>query len=672
MRGGYAKLSGSDTDSMVHTVDQFSVLKKLLPMLWPTSVWNRIQIVIALILLIASNLINLLVPLAMKYAVDDLTSKKVPTTAIVMYGTFRFMGEFTLEMRNLIYAQISATLEKNVASDLFSHLQKLSLRFHLDRKTGAVLRSVSRGASSFASAGQIILFQFFPIILQVLIVSGYLFARYSWPYGVTTLITIVVYLIFTFVTTEWRTKFRKIANDKDNEYNQRAVDALLNFETVKYFCAEKHEQTRYEIALQEYRDAYVVVMQTLSFLNLGQNLIVSAGVVVVMIVAGSQCVDGLISIGDFILVGQFILTLYSPLESLGSYYRALSQYLIDIETMFRLFNEEIEIKDDPEAVDFRPMQGEIVFDNVSFGYDANYPLLQNISFRIKPGQRVAIVGPSGAGKSTIARLLYRFYEPHSGIITIDGQRIDKLTQFSLRSRIAIVPQDTVLFNDTIGYNIGYGAVASGQTATIEQIDEAAEAASLSKFIGSKKERYDIKVGERGLRLSGGEKQRVGIARALLKAPLIFVFDEATSALDTLTERDIQQSIEHVSQGYTSITIAHRLSTIMDSDVIFVLKKGEIVEKGTHSELLAINCEYAAMWRRQEEAQSINDQITRLQGKAEEMKRKENRAASIKSDTLLIDIDQHSAAVLNGNSKSKATIPSSFDVVDANSTTKFNG
>lgn len=630
MRGGFGGGGGRRAATQtagalpVHATEQtqhMRMLKQVLPLLWHNGWKQRFQVIISFILLLCSKLLDLFLPLSIKSAVDDLVAHTFPLRAIILYSVFRFGGELLVEARNAIYSVVSAHIEKKVASDVFKHLQQLSLRYHLDRKTGAVLRSVSRGASSFAEASRVVLFQFLPVVLQVSIVCIYLFSQYHFSFGLITLFTIASYLVFTVVTSNWRDKFRREMNEKDNEYNQKAVDALLNFETVKYFCAEEHEQARIESALTEYRTASIKSQLSLSILNLGQNFWITLGIALVMWQASVRVMNDTMTIGDFVLVQQFLITLYTPLAFLGTYWRMVRQYLVDVESMFKILDEPVEVEDAPDCKELLITQGKIEFNDVSFSYTRPSmedltgqkikPLLRNISFTVEPGMKVAIVGPSGSGKSTIARLLYRFYDVQDGVIRVDGQDIRNVSQRSLRKSMAVMPQDTVLFNASVGYNIAYGAVAHGRVASEEEIVDAAKAASLYDFIQSQEEKLETRVGERGLRLSGGEKQRVGIARALLKKPTIFVFDESTSALDSATEADIQFSINTVSKGFSSITIAHRLSTIVDSDLILVLQNGEIVERGTHDGLLAKHGVYANMWARQLHTAHLQQTIANL-------------------------------------------------------------
>jgi ABC-type transport system involved in Fe-S cluster assembly fused permease/ATPase subunit len=473
----------------------------------------------------------------------------------------------------------------------------LSLRFHLDRQTGGLSRAIERGTKGIDFLLSYVLFSVLPTLLEIALVSGILWYMFDWRFMAVTLTTVAGYVWFTFAITEWRIKFRRAMNESDSEASTKAIDSLLNFETVKYFGNEEHEARRFDGALRVYEKAAVKSETSLAFLNVGQTAIISVGVSVMMIMAAIEVRAGAMTVGDFVLVNTYLIQLYMPLNWLGTVYREIKQSLIDMEQMFRLLGVPQEVADRPGARPLLLTGGEVRFEGVGFGYDARRPILKEVSFAVPPGRTLAIVGPSGSGKSTIARLLFRFYDVTEGRVLVDGQDIRDVSQTSLRAAIGIVPQDTVLFNDTIVYNIAYG----NPEATREEVEEAARLAKIDQFIRSLPDGYDTRVGERGLKLSGGEKQRVAIARTILKRPAILIFDEATSALDTHTEKAIQASLAEVSADRTTLVIAHRLSTVVDADEILVLDQGRVIERGRHAMLLAQNGRYASMWRRQQEA-----------------------------------------------------------------------
>jgi len=479
--------------------------------------------------------------------------------------------------------------------DIFNHLHALSLRFHLNRQTGGILRAIERGTSSASYLLSMLLFNILPIFIEVGLTCIVLISVYDVLFTIITLVTVIVYVVYTILVTEWRNKYRRLMNEKDNESTNKAVDSLINFETVKYFCNEDHEAQRYEHALNEKVDAAVKSTNSLSLLNSGQALIIALGTFFVMILASKRVATGGMTVGDFVMVNAYMLQLYTPLNFLGTSYRMIKQSMVDLENLFTLLDEPIEVSDADGARRLHILDAEVKFKNVTFSYKNDSPIINNVSFTIRSGQTVAVVGPTGSGKSTLARLLFRFYDLDSGTITIDGQDITQVTQQSLRKAIGVVPQDTVLFNETIRYNIMYGR----PDATDEEVQRAARLAQIHDFIMGLPDGYLTKVGERGLRLSGGEKQRVSIARALLKNPAVLIFDEATSALDTHTEKEIQTALKEASKGRTTLVIAHRLSTIVDADLILVLQRGVVVEQGTHEELLHMEGEYAEMWHRQE-------------------------------------------------------------------------
>jgi ATP-binding cassette subfamily B protein len=578
-------------------------LKGLAPYLWPRDEFElRARVVIAVALLVAAKLVNIGVPFLYKRAVDTLGGKgaaivAVPVLVVVSYGAARVLTQAFNELRNAVFAKVEQRAVRRLALRAFQHLHTLSLRFHLDRRTGGLARAVERGTQAIDFLLSFMLFNVIPTLIEILIVCAILWRLYNWRFAAVTFATIVLYVAFTFAITDWRIRFRREMNERDSEANSRSVDALLNFETVKYFANEAHEAERYDRALYAYERAAVKSETTLALLNIGQGVIIAAGLIGVMLLAAAGVAAGRMTIGDFVLVNAYLIQLYTPLNFLGMVYRNIKQSLTDLEQLMALLAVAPEIVDRPGAPPLAVTSGELVFRAVDFRYDRRRPILRAVDFRVPPGATVALVGSSGAGKSTIARLLFRFYDLDAGAIEIDGQDIGGVTQDSLRRAIGVVPQDTVLFNDTILYNIAYGRPG----ATRAEIEAAARSAHIHDFVAGLPDGYDTLVGERGLKLSGGEKQRVAIARVVLKGPKILVFDEATSALDTKTERDIQQSLAEVAANRTTLVIAHRLSTVVDADEILVLDHGRIVERGHHRELLAQGEVYAAMWARQQEA-----------------------------------------------------------------------
>jgi|SRR5579884_212003 len=585
-------------------IDGLRALKGLLPYLWPRdSLELRLRVVAALALLASAKAVNIFIPLLYKHAVDALSGKSpagivvVPVAFVLAYGAARVMSQGFNELRDAVFAKVEQRAVRRVALSAFRHLHGLSLRFHLERRTGGLSRAVERGTQAIDFLLSFILFNVVPTLLEILVVCGILWRLYNWTFAVVTFVTIVVYIAFTFAMTDWRVRFRREMNERDSQANSRAIDSLLNFETVKYFANEEHEAGRYDHALQAYERAAVKSETTLAALNVGQGAIIAGGLIGVMILAGYGVAAGRMTVGDFVLVNTYLIQLYMPLNFLGMVYRNIKQSLVDLEQMMGLLKIKPEIVDRPNAPALRVPRGAVAFRGVDFRYDPRRPILEDVDFRIAPGAKLAIVGPSGAGKSTIARLLFRFYDVDAGAIEIDGQDIRDVTQESLRRAIGVVPQDTVLFNDTILYNIAYGRPGAGRA----DIEEAARLAHIHDFIAGLPDGYDTMVGERGLKLSGGEKQRVAIARVILKAPRILIFDEATSALDTRTEREIQANLAEVAMDRTTLVIAHRLSTVVDADEILVLEAGRIVERGHHRDLLQRGGIYAAMWARQQEA-----------------------------------------------------------------------
>jgi ATP-binding cassette subfamily B protein len=582
---------------------QWEAVRTLLPLLWPRGeTAMRVRVVMALSCLLIAKLANILVPFLFKRLVDALSPKlaaavALPLGLLLAYGLARVMTQVFSELRDGIFARVAQRAIRKVALQTFRHLHALSLRFHLDRQTGGLSRVIERGAKGIEFLLSFLLFNVFPTLLEIGMVCATLWWFFDWRYAAVTFATIGGYIWFTLALTEWRIKYRRRMNDADQEANTKAIDSLLNYETVKYFGNEEHEAQRYDVALRQYETAAVRTRISLSWLNIGQNFIIAAGVTLLMAMSALAVVAHKATVGDFVMVNAYLIQLYLPLNFLGTVYREIRQALIDMEAMFDLLGVDIEVADHPGAPDLAVTGGRIEFRNVAFGYDPRRPILKDLSFIVEPGKTLAIVGPSGAGKSTISRLLFRFYDPTGGEILIDGQNIAEVTQASLRGALGVVPQDTVLFNDSLEYNIAYGRPSASEA----EIREAARLARLSDLVTRLPDGFATRVGERGLKLSGGEKQRVAIARAILKNPAIMLFDEATSALDSHTEREIQASLAEVSQDRTTLVIAHRLSTVIDADEILVLDEGRAVERGRHGELLARGGRYAAMWARQQEA-----------------------------------------------------------------------
>jgi len=578
----------------------WKAIKSLLPYLWEF----RGRVVLALAFLALAKVATVSVPLVLKEIVDALTPSQatlaLPVFLLLAYGALRLANSTFGELRDMVFAKVTQRSIRRVALRVFEHLHILSLRFHLERQTGGMSRDIERGTAGIRFLLNFMLFNILPTILEIGFVAIILLVKYDPWFCVVTLATLVVYIAFTLVVTEWRMIFRRNMNEMDSKANTRAIDSLLNYETVKYFGNEGFEAHRYDETLQSWEKAAVRNQTSLSLLNIGQGAVIAAGVTILMLMAGQGVVRGTMSIGDLVLVNAFLIQLYMPLHFLGFVYREIRHSLADMERMFGLLERHTEVSDVPDARELKVSGGAIRFEHVSFGYDIRRQILQDVSFDVPAGHKVAVVGASGAGKSTLSRLLFRFYDATTGHILIDGQDIRAVTQKSLRRAIGIVPQDTVLFNDSIYYNIAYGQ----PDAAREEIIEAARAAHIDQFVESLPDQYDTTVGERGLKLSGGEKQRVAIARTLLKNPPILVFDEATSALDSRTEKAIQAELLEIATNHTTLVIAHRLSTIMDADQILVMDHGRIVERGTHNELLMRNGAYAHMWALQQQEEEV--------------------------------------------------------------------
>lgn len=572
----------------------WQTLRLLFPYLWQ----YRIRVSAALLCLFAAKLANVGVPLVFKKMIDgfDGEALALPVMLLLLYGSLRFSNALFTELREILFARVTQRAIRKVALEVFLHLHSLSLRFHLERQTGGISRDIERGTRSISSLISYTLYSILPTLVEIGLVLGVLFVRYDVGFVLITAGSLAAYIVFTVKVSNWRIAIRRAVNENDSAANTRAVDSLLNYETVKYFNNERWEAGRYDEQLQQLEVASTRSQTSLAFLNLGQQAIIATGVTIMMWRAAQGVVDGSMTIGDLVLVNAFLIQLYMPLNFLGIVYRELRQALTDIERMFSLLNEHREVADAPDAIELprRPAM-DLQFDAVDFSYDPGRQILRNVSFRVPAGATVAVVGHSGAGKSTLSRLIYRFYDVSRGCIRIDGHDIRTLTQHSLRAAIGIVPQDTVLFNDSILYNIRYGR----PEASDDEVHSAARLASLHDFISSLPDGYATRVGERGLKLSGGEKQRVAIARALLKNPPVLIFDEATSALDSTTERAIQHELELAAQGRTTLVIAHRLSSVMKADLILVMEAGAIVESGRHPELLALGGRYASMWALQQ-------------------------------------------------------------------------
>lgn len=581
-------------------------IRKVMPYLWPAGQsWVKYRVVGSLLLLVLSKVISVATPFFYKGAVDGLAPDGGAGDPVFMlaagavgltvaYGMARLMTVGFAQLRDAVFARVAQRALRRLALETFQHMHELSLRYHISRKTGGLSRIIERGVKGVDFLLRFMLFSIGPLFLELLFISLILFFIFDVWYLAIVVVTIALYIIFTFKVTEWRVQIRREMNKQDTDANQKAIDSLLNFETVKYFNAEAREASRYDDSMRQYEVAALKTSYSLAYLNFGQSVLITIGLIGVMVLAALGVQRGELTVGDFVMVNAYMIQITMPLNFLGTVYREIRQSLVDMGEMFDLLEQPPEVKDIANAPALKVTGGEVVFDAIEFGYDADRVILKDFSLTVASGSTVAVVGPSGSGKSTLGRLLFRFYDVGKGALRIDGQNLKDISQKSLHAQIGIVPQDTVLFNDTIGYNIAYGR----PEASHDEMIAAAKAAKIHDFVVSLPDGYDTTVGERGLKLSGGEKQRVGIARTLLKNPPILVLDEATSALDTETERDILDSLRQMSQGRTVITIAHRLSTIVDSDMIVVLEDGHIVERGTHEALLTKAGRYAQMWNRQ--------------------------------------------------------------------------
>ncbi|MBN9040447.1 MAG: metal ABC transporter permease [Rhizobiales bacterium 62-47] len=598
-------------------------LVHLWPYIWPGDRADlKMRVVWALVLLVLAKLITLLVPFTFKWATDALTGANTapvqpsnwtmwliasPLIMTASYGLARVLMAVLTQWRDGIFAKVAMHAVRRLAYLTFVHMHELSLRFHLERKTGGLTRVLERGRLGIETIVRMVILQLFPTIVEVALLTGVLLWQFDWRYVAATVVTVVLYMYYTYVATEWRIEIRRKMNDSDTEANTKAIDSLLNYETVKYFGAEQREAQRYDRSMERYEHASVKTYTSLAVLNTGQAVIFTGGLTATMLMCASGIRNGTNTVGDFVMINAMMIQLYQPLNFMGFVYREIKQAVIDIEKMFGVLSRNPEVKDRPGAKPLVAAGGSIRFDDVHFSYDPERQILKGLSFEVPAGKTVAIVGPSGAGKSTISRLLFRLYDISGGRILIDGQDIRDVTQTSLRASIGMVPQDTVLFNDTIRYNIRYGR----WDATDAEVEEAARLAQIDGFIRRSPKGYETEVGERGLKLSGGEKQRVAIARTILKGPPVLVLDEATSALDSHTEQEIQQALEGVSRNRTSLVIAHRLSTIVGADEIIVLDQGRIAERGTHAQLLAAEGLYASMWNRQREAEAARERLAQV-------------------------------------------------------------
>jgi ATP-binding cassette, subfamily B, heavy metal transporter len=613
----------SATDKSIGQATLSGTLVHLWPYIWPGDRADlKMRVVWSMVLLLIAKVATMAVPFTFKWAIDALTGADTapvqssnwtlwliasPLIMTASYGGLRILMAVLTQWRDGIFARVAMHAVRKLAYLTFVHMHELSLRFHLERKTGGLTRVLERGRLGIEVIVRMVILQLVPTIVEVALLMGVLLWQFDWRYVLATMITVVIYMYYTYVATEWRIGIRRKMNDSDTEANTKAIDSLLNYETVKYFSAEEREAARYDVSMERYERASVKTYTSLAMLNTGQAIIFTIGLTATMVMCAIGVRSGRNTVGDFVMVNAMMIQLYQPLNFMGMVYREIKQAVIDIEKMFEVLSRNPEVKDIPGATPLIVTSGNVRFDDVRFSYDPERPILKGLSFEVPAGKTVAIVGPSGAGKSTISRLLFRLYDISGGRILIDGQDIRNVTQSSLRASIGMVPQDTVLFNDTIRYNIRYGRWG----ATDAEVEDAAQLAQIDSFIRMSPKGYETQVGERGLKLSGGEKQRVAIARTVLKAPPILVLDEATSALDSHTEHEIQGALERVSRNRTSLVIAHRLSTIVGADEIIVLDQGRIAERGTHSQLLASGGLYASMWNRQREAQEAREKLAQI-------------------------------------------------------------
>ena len=605
----------------------FAIMRDLWPYIWDSDRRDlKLRVALSLVLLLAAKLATIAVPFTFKWATDALTGEgsapvapsswliwgiTAPILMTLAYGGMRVLMALLTQLRDGIFAKVAMNAVRRLAYRSFEHMHQLSLRFHLERKTGGLTRVLERGRNAIETIVRMVIMQLVPTIIELALVTGVLFYQFDWRYVAVILATVTCYIVFTYYATEWRIGIRRRMNDSDTDANVKAIDSLLNYETVKYFGAEEREARRYDRSMARYEDASVKAYVSLAVLNAGQATIFTLGLAAVMVMCAYGIQRGTNTIGDLVMVNTMMIQLYQPLNFMGMVYREIKQAVIDIEMMFDIIACEPEIKDRPGAKPLAVPRGAIRFENVSFAYEPERQILKGLTFEVPAGHTVAVVGPSGAGKSTISRLLFRFYEVTGGRISIDGQDIRNVTQKSLRAAIGMVPQDTVLFNDTIRYNIRYGR----WDASDAEVEAAARLAQIDDFIRMSPKGYDTEVGERGLKLSGGEKQRVAIARTILKAPPVLLLDEATSALDSHTEKEIQDALDRVSRNRTTLVIAHRLSTIIGADEIIVLDQGTIVERGSHQTLLAGNGLYASMWNRQREAEAAREKLALVDDEA---------------------------------------------------------
>ena len=600
-----------------------ATLINLWPYIWPSDRRDlKLRVIAAFVLLLLAKLATIAIPFTFKWATDALAGQPsgpagvgwlgyglaLPIVMTIAYGGMRVLMALLTQARDGVFAKVAMHAVRRLAILTFEHMHKLSLRFHLERKTGGLTRVLERGRLGIEVIVRMVILQLVPTLVEVGLIIGVLFYAFDWRYVMVILFMVALYMGYTYRATEWRIGIRRTMNDSDTDANTKAVDSLLNYETVKYFVAEEREASRYDRSMERYEGASVKAYTSLAVLNSGQAVIFTAGLTLAMVMCVYGIQAGTNTVGDFVMINAMMIQLYQPLNFMGMVYREIKQAVTDIETMFSILAREPEIKDAPGAVPLKVTTGTIRFDNVQFAYEPERPILKGISFEVPAGRTIAIVGPSGAGKSTISRLLFRFYEVTGGRILIDGQDLRAVTQTSLRAAIGMVPQDTVLFNDTIRYNIRYGR----WEAADREVEEAAGLAQIDTFIRAAPKGYQTEVGERGLKLSGGEKQRVAIARTMLKGPPILLLDEATSALDSYTEREIQDALDRVSRNRTTLVIAHRLSTVVGADEIIVIDAGEIVERGTHAQLLAQNGLYAGMWNRQREAEEAREKLARAE------------------------------------------------------------